>query len=194
MITLGLVSDSHIPDRMPALPEELFGYLAGVDRIFHTGDICRRRVLDQLSEVAPVTATRGNADWLLLYLPLTRRMNIEGVPVVLTHSHGGLIGYMYEKLLFHTRGYFHDFHYERILRAFPKRRLIIFGHTHVAHCKLHGEQVLINPGSLGPSYAAPACGPTAGKVVLASGSIRAEVVSLHSREVIQSICLESSRM
>ena len=48
MITLGIVTDTHVPDRMRALPGAALEALAGVDAILHAGDICVRPVLDTL--------------------------------------------------------------------------------------------------------------------------------------------------
>ena len=88
MVRVGVVADSHIPDRMRALPPTALEALAGVDAILHAGDICVQRVLDALAAVAPVYAVRGNRD-LLLRLPLDRELSFEVVKVGLTHGHGG---------------------------------------------------------------------------------------------------------
>ena len=71
MVTLGVVTDSHVPDRMRALPDALWPALAGVDAILHAGDVCVPRVLAALEQVAPVYAVAGNRD-IFLRLPLDR--------------------------------------------------------------------------------------------------------------------------
>src|SRR5437764_8732647 len=106
MVRLGVISDSHIPDRMRTLPPAMFEALAGVDAILHAGDICVQRVLDALAQVAPVYAVRGNRD-LVLRLPLDRVLTFEGVRLGLTHGHGGLGRYVREKLLTQVLGYYH---------------------------------------------------------------------------------------
>ena len=58
--TLGLISDTHLPDRCRALPEAVFDALAGVDLILHAGDVGELSVLDELSRIAPVIAVHGN--------------------------------------------------------------------------------------------------------------------------------------
>jgi len=60
--TLGLISDTHLPDRLRALPPEVFDALDGVDLILHAGDVGTLAVLDQLSTIAPVVAVHGNDD------------------------------------------------------------------------------------------------------------------------------------
>ena len=50
----GLVSDTHLPERLSRLPAALFEVLRGVDLVLHAGDIGELRVLDELSRIAPV--------------------------------------------------------------------------------------------------------------------------------------------
>ena len=54
---IGVVSDTHgfYDPRVPPL-------LNGVEHILHAGDIGTGRIIEQLSEIAPVTAVRGNND------------------------------------------------------------------------------------------------------------------------------------
>lgn len=42
---VGLVSDTHLPERCAALPEALFGVLTGAELILHAGDVGELRVL-----------------------------------------------------------------------------------------------------------------------------------------------------
>src|ERR1700694_5389693 len=98
MVRLGVICDTHIPDRMRALPPAAFDALQGVDAILHAGDVCVQRVLDALGELAPVYAVRGNRD-LALRLPLDRELTFEGVRLGLTHGHGSLLEYAREKLI-----------------------------------------------------------------------------------------------
>ncbi|MBC8074637.1 MAG: hypothetical protein H7Y32_01055, partial [Chloroflexales bacterium] len=46
---IGLVSDTHMPQRCAALPPALFAALRGVDLLLHAGDVGELWVLDQLS-------------------------------------------------------------------------------------------------------------------------------------------------
>ena len=54
---IGVISDTH-----DLLRTEVLEKLAGSDRILHGGDISSGKILDQLSEIAPVTVVRGNND------------------------------------------------------------------------------------------------------------------------------------
>ena len=78
MPTLGIITDTHVPQRIKALPPRVFEVFRGVDRILHAGDINSRRVLDQLAEIAPVDAVAGNADLFRHGLPLTRVIEVDG--------------------------------------------------------------------------------------------------------------------
>ena len=57
MITVGIISDTH-----GLLRQEAIEALQGSDYILHGGDIGKQSVIDQLAEIAPVTAIRGNVD------------------------------------------------------------------------------------------------------------------------------------
>lgn len=59
---IGLISDTHIPEARPSLWDQVFDAFAGVDMIFHAGDIHEFHVLDELERVAPVYAARGNGE------------------------------------------------------------------------------------------------------------------------------------
>ena len=55
-LTIGLLSDTHIPHRMTQLPQAVLDALVGVDVILHAGDVGELWVLDRLSAIAPVIA------------------------------------------------------------------------------------------------------------------------------------------
>ena len=61
-LRVGLISDTHIPEARAELWPEVFRALAGVDVILHGGDIHDLGVLDDLAELAPVFAARGNGE------------------------------------------------------------------------------------------------------------------------------------
>lgn len=59
---VGVLADSHVGGHLPRLPPEVLERFDGVDLIIHAGDVNAPRVLDELREVAPVAAVRGNHD------------------------------------------------------------------------------------------------------------------------------------
>jgi len=61
-LRIGLISDTHIPEARASLWPQVFDAFAGVDLIFHAGDVHDFRVLDELEAVAPVYAARGNGE------------------------------------------------------------------------------------------------------------------------------------
>jgi uncharacterized protein len=179
MVRLGIVADSHIPDRMRALPPATFEALAGVDAILHAGDICVQRVLDALGELAPVYAVRGNRD-VFLRLPLDRELTFEGVRLGLTHGHGGLGRYAREKLLALMFGYYHARFLRQVRRRFGSVQAVVFGHSHRPVNDVMNGVLMFNPGSLGPDYRRP-YGPAVGVLTIAHGAVRGEIIRLDGR-------------
>ena len=59
---IGLISDTHIPEARATLWPQVYEAFAGVDMVFHAGDIHELYVLDELEKVAPVWAARGNGE------------------------------------------------------------------------------------------------------------------------------------
>lgn len=179
MITLGVVADTHIPDRMAALPPQTFEILAGVDAVLHAGDIALPRVLAELARIAPVHAVRGNRDVFIPNLPLDRVLTFEGVRVGLTHGHGGWVGYLKEKFYYHTVGYHLSRFQERVVARFDHTvQVIVFGHSHRAVNQQAGSVLLFNPGALGPTHYAPWHCPTVGKLYIEGTTVRGEIIPL----------------
>ncbi|MBI4337411.1 MAG: YfcE family phosphodiesterase [Chloroflexi bacterium] len=61
-VRIGLISDTHIPEAGPELPQQVYRALRGVDLVLHAGDLHVLDVLDWLERLAPVLAARGNGD------------------------------------------------------------------------------------------------------------------------------------
>jgi len=177
VLTIGVVSDTHIPDRTRWLHPELVPALrqARVSAILHGGDISVPRVLETLQEVAPVTAVRGNRDWAFAgQLPWEQRLEFGGVPVALVHGHGTWSRYLWDKLQFMTSGY--DLRrYQRTWRSLTEARVIIFGHTHRAENHWQDGRLWFNPGS--------ACSrgyPSFGLLRFSAGQVSGEIVRLNA--------------
>lgn len=87
--TIGLISDTHMPQRWEALPTAVFEVFAGVDLILHAGDVGELWVLDQLSQLAPVIAVHGNDETADAQreLPYQQLVTVAGQRILLWHSH-----------------------------------------------------------------------------------------------------------
>lgn len=150
LLTIGVVSDTHIPDRASFVLDELNRRLKeiNVDLILHAGDISVPSVLDELGKIAPVRAVRGNRDFLFQKrLPLELCMDLAGIPVVLTHGHGGWVNYLQDKLEYIFHGYVFDRYQQMLIKKYSQKRVIIFGHTHFAENRWVNGILFFNPGS-----------------------------------------------
>ena len=124
---IAILSDTH-----DLLRPEVLTLLPGCDCILHGGDISSQRILDQLSQYAPVKAVRGNNDkeWA------------EGLPLFLDVEVAGLRVYMTHKK-------------KDLPKDLSTYDLVIFGHSHqysetwVDHSGGR-RTLLLNPGSCGP--------------------------------------------
>lgn len=123
--TIGVISDSH-----GLLRPEVAEHLRGVSQILHAGDVGRREVLDQLRDIAPVVAVRGNVD---------RGRWADGLPWHESIEVG-------EHLIYLT-------HIREEIDLVPQAagiEMVIFGHTHSPVIERNGGVVWFNPGSVGP--------------------------------------------
>jgi len=133
MVKLGIIADTHVPDRARGVPEALCSTFreAGVSAILHAGDICIPSILQELEKIAPVYAVRGNRDiYYLRNLPIQLSLEFEGVPIGLVHGHGKLASYMLDKVDHLRHGVRVERYQNRVLQAFPDAKLVVFGHLH----------------------------------------------------------------
>lgn len=150
MPTIGIVSDTHVPDKVRCLNPRLVSALknAGVEAILHAGDISGPEVIDELGAIAPVYAVRGNRDWLRLpHLPLELRAEFGGVRVGLAHGHGGWRTYLLSKLQYLVHGYRLKNYLNYLLPTFSNVDVIVFGHSHNPENLRLAGKLIINPGS-----------------------------------------------
>lgn len=151
MLTLGVISDTHIPDRAKKLDpaaRRIF-QRAGVAAILHAGDVSYPRVLHQLEEIAPVYAVRGNRDWLALRtLPREIRLEFEGVRVGMAHGEGRIWNYLFDRVMYFLRGMRLEVYERRLLAAFPDEDVIVYGHTHRPVNRRVEGRLIFNPGSV----------------------------------------------
>ena len=177
MTTLvGVIADTHVPQRLKRLPPGIAQVFDGVALILHAGDINSLRVLDELGRIAPVVAVAGNAD-LWLDLPRSRIVQIEGCRIGLTHGHGSWRRYFLNKLRENLGNYDLARYLRYASEAFRDVDVVISGHTHRPHLAYVGNVLLFNPGAVAPDYYITA-GPTVGVLHIEAGVARAELVPL----------------
>lgn len=157
-VTLGVLADTHIPDRYTHLPEEVLQVFrqAGVAAILHAGDVTHPRVLRTLAQVAPVYAVRGNRDFLLWWsLPPQVEFRIGPWTLTLTHGHGGLWRYAWDKAAFLVGRplTFREIE-DRAWRQHPRAQVVVLGHTHAPVLRRTANRWIFNPGSptVPPAY------------------------------------------
>ena len=128
---IGVVSDTHgfYDPRVPPL-------LDGVEHILHAGDIGSGGIIKQLSEIAPVTAVRGNNDreGPESQFPEVQTLDLNGCRIYLTHivkvpKEGDAAG----------------------LSTYLDARsdVVVFGHSHMAFHDKRGPLTFFNPGAAG---------------------------------------------
>lgn len=84
---IGVISDTHIPDKYHELNPRIKEALAGVDLILHCGDIVDMQIIKELEEVAPVEAIAGNHDLERnLDLPRRRVLDVAGYRIGMIHG------------------------------------------------------------------------------------------------------------
>ena len=144
---LGLIADTHMPDRCLAFPPALFDIFRGADLILHAGDVGLLATLDQLSKAAPVVAVHGNDERYEetpRELPYQQVVTVAGHRIVLTHAH-------YPHLPQELAARRDDRWAPKLARraAFGHRagaKIVVYGHTHVPTLVEVEGVWLINPG------------------------------------------------
>ena len=145
---LGLISDTHMPQRCDALPEALNGVFRGVDLILHAGDVGELWVLDQISKSAPVVAVHGNDETAEAQqeLPYQQVIIVGGQRIVLCHTHDPDRTAEMER----RKDDAWQPKLERWL-GFARRAgasVLVFGHTHIPMTYSQDGILLVNPGAI----------------------------------------------
>lgn len=169
---IGLVSDTH-----GFFDGRLASALAGVEVIFHAGDVGSEDVLDQLAAIAPTRAVQGNVDSIAMGLPVTLSMKTGDLMLQMLHILPGmqaeLQSWSYEKNLSDSA----IRRLDRLATSFlPETRIVVFGHSHQPGIYPLGQLLLVNPGSAGKKrFALPRC---CGVLEVSGGQVEVKIVSL----------------
>jgi putative phosphoesterase len=148
---VGVISDTHGLLRPEALVP-----LCGSDYIIHAGDVGDPTILDQLAELAPVTAVRGNVDrgaWAQK-IPTTTVLEIDGLSIYVLHNLREL------DLKLEAAGF----------------AAVISGHSHIPKQETKNDVLYFNPGSAGPRrFRLPV---SVGRLTMVGGKVRGEILEL----------------
>jgi putative phosphoesterase len=162
---IGLISDTHIPDVVEGIPQQVAEAFNGVDLILHAGDIAVIRVLDELENIAPVLASRGDDDYQLKdkRIKEVQNLTLDGLSLYLIHSSQ----YWASDLIKQPE--------EHDLDKAPD--IVVFGHTHRDVIETIGDSLLVNPGSATFPYYQLRSG-TVAILTIESGVADARIVQL----------------
>ncbi|HTA85233.1 MAG TPA: metallophosphoesterase family protein [Silvibacterium sp.] len=124
-MVIGVISDTH-----GLLRPEAVAALRGVEHILHAGDVGDAFILDQLGQIAPVTAIRGNVDrgGRCGRLPETELVDLGGVSLYMLHD--GLV-----------------LDLDPVAAGIAA---VISGHSHHPAIEWRKGVLYFNPGSAGP--------------------------------------------
>lgn len=139
---LAIISDTHMPRGLRAIPPACLERCAAADAILHAGDLADVSVLELLRELGPpVHAITGNVDSEAVrrLLPARLQLKLGDARIGMTHIPGPASGRL-----------------ARLRADFPNCDAVVFGHTHMPeHDELDGFQIF-NPGSPTERRRAPA--------------------------------------
>lgn len=130
---IGLISDTHIPDRARIIPQNVIDAFSDVDLILHAGDLTSLDVVEELEKIAPVMAVQGNMDRVNgINLPKAKTLEVEGVKIGMVH------GEVYPRA---------DTQQLVYLAKQLDVDILVSGHSHQPKIEQTDGVLLINPGS-----------------------------------------------
>jgi uncharacterized protein len=149
--TIGVISDTH-----GLLREQAVAALQGSEYIIHAGDIGAPEIVDQLAQIAPVTAVRGNVDragWAKK-IPETAVIELRGTSIYILHK-------------------LQDLDLKPEAAGF---RVVVSGHTHIPKQDIKNGVLYFNPGSAGPRrFRLPV---TVGRLIVVGPNVESEIIKL----------------
>lgn len=132
---IGVISDTHIPDRAKEIPKAILEDFRNTDLILHAGDLVVLEVLERLKDIkSQVIAVWGNMDH-------------RGVKEILSEKEIIDVGKI-------KIGLFHGWGHPKDLVDLAKREfqkdgcdVVVFGHSHSPFCQIKDKILFFNPGS-----------------------------------------------
>jgi putative phosphoesterase len=190
---IGLISDTHIQYDTEEVPPQVKELFKDVDLILHAGDIYLSSVLDELEEIAPVLAARGDDDSALVNGRVKEKhvLNFEGFSLWLIHIFPYFSLHSLQSYSYASSRVLHSFLYgasasseqevEEALREIIEREdvpdILVFGDTHRASLHRVNGVLFINPGSATfPDYRRIL--GTAAILTISPGKAEADIIQL----------------
>ena len=133
---IGVISDTHIPDRAREIPKKVLDDFKNTDLVLHAGDLISLEVLDVLKNICgEVKAVWGNMDPFEVRskLPEKQIIPVQTIRIGLTHGYGPSA-----KLIDLVKDIFKNEH----------PQIIIFGHSHYPINEKRQDILFFNPGSV----------------------------------------------
>lgn len=132
---IGVIADTHIPERANDIPQRILEDFKDADMIIHAGDLVDLIVLDKLKSICPnIKAVWGNMDPYEVRKEIPEKEVIE----IANYKIGIMHGYGHpNKLIDLMAKTFKDDNVD----------LIIFGHSHSSLNEKRGNTLYFNPGS-----------------------------------------------
>lgn len=140
---IGVISDTHIPERANEIPQKILDDFKNVDMIIHAGDLVDLSVLEKLKSVCSnVKAVWGNMDpqEVRKKIPEKEILQIEKHRIGIMHGYGAP-----NNLVQQLSSIFKD----------DKVDMVIFGHAHYSVNERIGGILFFNPGSATDKIFAP---------------------------------------
>lgn len=191
-LKIAVVSDSHTTEASPEFNPELIHKLSDIkpDNILHLGDLAYPKSLSFLQQIAPCSLVRGNRDLQNSRdAPSVITSEIGRWRFLITHGHGTVFHYLFDKLKYGIYGY--DFNRYRLLvnELGPDANVYLFGHTHVRENRWIDGKLYFNPGaSCFPNSHDPH--PSFGLITIkVDDSLSSEIIPLDADEVQQGLML-----
>ncbi|HRE47036.1 MAG TPA: metallophosphoesterase family protein [Aggregatilineales bacterium] len=145
---IGIISDTHMPQRWNRLHESLTEIFRGVNLILHAGDVGELWVLDELSRIAPVVAVHGNDETAAAQaaLPFMQTLVIAGHRLILTHGHLPDLAEEYARRKVDT---WDSKLADLVTMAHPHgAEIVVYGHLHIPMHYCYDNVWLVNGGGI----------------------------------------------
>jgi len=175
-VLIGVISDTHIPERADSLPKEVFKIFQNVDLILHSGDIVNLQTLERLKKIAPTIAVEGNMDFPEVKEKLPKVIGLEVFSFRIAILHSPIPTW--------TLSHF-NWLQEMAVKKLAKEQnfdILIFGHTHrplLKELDVSGKGfLLLNPGS--PTFPF-FFEPSVAILKITKDSFKAEIIHLEKR-------------